>query len=675
MSRLLESYAQGTWYSATDEGTPLLSAVDGSEIARVSSSGLDVAGMVDYARTVGGPALAALTFHERAALLKQLGLTLLAGKEEYYQLSRHTGATTRDSGVDIDGGFGTVLSYASKARRELPNEMVYLDGAIEQLGKKGTFLGQHIYTSRRGVAVQINAFNFPVWGFLEKLAPAFIAGVPSIVKPASQTAYLTELVFRRIIESGLLPEGSVQLLCGSARGVLDHLGGQDSVAFTGSADTAATLRSHPNVVGEGLHFTAEADSLNASILGSDVTQDDPEFDLFVKGVFTEMTAKAGQKCTAIRRVLVPQDSVEPVIEALKAKLEKVVVGDPADDGVTMGALASIDQRDEVLKSIRGLTKSATVVFGDPETVDQRAGAFMAPVLLKAGDKAATEPHEIEAFGPVSTVIGYDSTADLLDLVARGKGSLVASLVTKDAAIAREVVLGSAPYHGRILVLNSEDAKESTGHGSPLPVLVHGGPGRAGGGEELGGIRGVLHHMQRTAIQGTPDVLTAIGNKWVTGAKQTTGDVHPFRKNLGELTLGDTIIGGPRQVTRADIDHFAEFTGDTFYAHTDPEAAAANPLFGGIVAHGYLVVSLAAGLFVDPAPGPVLANFGVDNLRFLTPVKAEDSLTVTLTAKLITPRQSADYGEVRWDAVVVNQDGEPVATYDVLTLVAKPEAAS
>lgn len=675
MSRLLESYAQGAWYSATDEGAPLMSAVDGSEIARVSSSGLDVAGMVDYARTVGGPALAALTFHERAALLKQLGLTLMAGKEEFYQLSRHTGATTRDSGVDIDGGFGTVLSYASKARRELPNETVYLDGAIEQLGKKGTFLGQHIYTSRRGVAVQINAFNFPVWGFLEKLAPAFIAGVPSIVKPASQTAYLTELVFRRIIESGLLPEGSVQLLCGSARGVLDHLGGQDSVAFTGSADTAATLRSHPNVVGEGLHFTAEADSLNASILGSDVAQNDPEFDLFVKGVFTEMTSKAGQKCTAIRRVLVPQASVEPVIEALKAKLKKVVVGDPADEGVTMGALASIDQRDEVLKSIRGLTKSATVAFGDPDAVDSRPGAFMAPVLLKAGDKTAPEPHEIEAFGPVSTVIGYDSTADLLDLVARGKGSLVASLVTKDSAIAREIVLGSAPYHGRILVLNSEDAKESTGHGSPLPVLVHGGPGRAGGGEELGGIRGVLHHMQRTAIQGTPDVLTAIGNKWVTGAKQTTGDVHPFRKNLGELKLGDTIVGGPRQVTRADIDHFAEFTGDTFYAHTDPEAAAANPLFGGIVAHGYLVVSLAAGLFVDPAPGPVLANFGVDSLRFLTPVKAEDSLTVTLTAKLITPRQSADYGEVRWDAVVVNQDGDPVATYDVLTLVAKPEAAS
>ncbi|MBY3985630.1 phenylacetic acid degradation bifunctional protein PaaZ [Rhodococcus fascians] len=672
MSSILESYAQGRWFVASDAGTPLLSAIDGSEVARISSTGLDVAAMIDYARTVGGPALADLTFHERGGLLKQLGLTLMAGKQEFYELSAHTGATTRDSGVDIDGGFGTVLSYASKARRELPNDTVHLDGSVEQLGKKGTFLGQHIYTSRRGVAVQINAFNFPVWGFLEKLAPAFIAGVPTIVKPASQTAYLTELVFRRIIESGILPEGSVQLLCGSARGIIDHLGGQDSVAFTGSADTAASLRSHSNVVGEGVHFTAEADSLNASILGSDVTQQDPEFDLFVKGVFQEMTSKAGQKCTAIRRVLVPAAMLTPVAEALTARLSSVVVGDPREDGVTMGALASIDQRDEVLKSIRGLTKSASVVFGDPESVDPRPGAFMAPVLLTADDKTAPEPHEIEAFGPVSTVIGYEDTADLLDLVARGKGSLVASLVTKDRTLAREITLGSAPYHGRILVLDSENARESTGHGSPLPVLVHGGPGRAGGGEELGGIRGVLHHMQRTAIQATPDMLTSIGNKWVTGSERTVGDVHPFRKNLGELRLGDTIVGGPRQVTRADIDHFAEFTGDTFYAHTDPEAAAANPLFGGIVAHGYLVVSLAAGLFVDPDPGPVLANFGVDDLRFLTPVKAEDSLTVTLTAKLITPRQSADYGEVRWDAVVVNQDGDPVATYDVLTLVAKPE---
>ena len=680
MSRLLESYAQGRWFAADDAGTPLLSAVDGTEVARISSAGLDVAGMVDYARTVGGPALAALTFHERAALLKQLGLTLMAGKDEFYALSASTGATARDSAIDIDGGLATVLSYASKARRELPNDTVYLDGVTEQLGKKGTFLGQHIYTSRRGVAVQINAFNFPVWGFLEKLAPAFIAGVPSIVKPASQTAYLTELVFRRIIESNILPEGSVQLISGSARDLLDHLSGQDSVAFTGSADTAATLRSHPRVVNDGVRFTAEADSLNASILGPDITPQDPEFDLFVKQLVTEMTVKAGQKCTAIRRALVPASQVDVVIDAVRARLAKVVVGNPAAEGVTMGALGSVEQRDEVLKALRGLTKSAEIVFGDPERIDVvgadlNKGAFLSPILLRASDKDAPEPHDIEAFGPVSTVIGYEDTADVINLAARGKGSLVASVVTNDSGIARDIVLGLAPYHGRVLVLNSECARESTGHGSPLPVLVHGGPGRAGGGEELGGIRGVLHHMQRTAIQGTPDVLTAVGHKWVSGAERRTSDVHPFRKNLAELRLGDAIVGGPRQVTRSDIDHFAEFTGDTFYAHTNPEAAAANPLFGGIVAHGYLVVSLAAGLFVDPAPGPVLANFGVDGLRFLTPVKADDSLTVTLTAKQITPRQNADYGEVRWDAVVTNQNDDAVATYDVLTLVAKADGQS
>ena len=679
MSKLLESYAAGRWYTAPDEGTPLLSAVDGSEVARISSTGLNLGEVVTYGREVGGPALATLTFHERAAALKALALTLMAGKEEFYALSTATGATTRDSGVDIDGGFGTLLSYASKARRELPNDTVYLDGALEQLGKKGTFLGQHIYTSRRGVAVQINAFNFPVWGFLEKLAPAFIAGVPSIIKPASQSAYLTELVFRRIIESGLLPEGSVQLLSGSARRLLDHLGGQDSVAFTGSADTAALLRSHPSVVGTGLHFTAEADSLNASILGADIESGSEEFDLFVKQLVTEMTVKAGQKCTAIRRALVPSALVDDVIAAVEARLSRVVVGDPAAEGVTMGPLVSLEQRDEVLKSLRGLTKSAQIVVGDPENfpvvgADKAKGAFLPPILLRCDDKDATEPHEIEAFGPVSTVIGYDGTDEAIDLAARGQGSLVASLVTRDSALARDLVLGLAPFHGRILVLNRDDAKESTGHGSPLPVLVHGGPGRAGGGEELGGIRGVLHHMQRTAIQATPDILTAVGNRWVAGSQRRDDGVHPFRKNLAQLRIGDTIVGGPRQVTRADIDHFAEFTGDTFYAHTDPEAAAANPLFGGIVAHGYLVVSFAAGLFVDPAPGPVLANFGVDNLRFLTPVKADDSLTVTLTAKLITPRSSADYGEVRWDAVVVNQNEEPVATYDVLTLVAKGEHA-
>ena len=524
--------------------------------------------------------------------------------------------------------------------------------------------------------MQINAFNFPVWGFLEKLAPAFIAGVPSIIKPASQTAYLTELVFRRIIESGILPEGSVQLLCGSARDLLDHLDGQDSVAFTGSADTAATLRAHPTVVSSGLRFTAEADSLNCSILGPDVSTSDPEFDLYVKQLVTEMTVKAGQKCTAIRRALVPENLVDDVIRAASERLAAITVGNPADESVRMGALAGIDQRDEVLKSIRALTKSATIVFGDPDSVevvgaDAVSGAFLSPILLHAADKTAPEPHDIEAFGPVSTIIGYSDAADAVALAARGKGSLVASLVTKDAELAGEIVRGLAPFHGRVLVLNSEDARESTGHGSPLPVLVHGGPGRAGGGEELGGIRGVLHHMQRTAVQGTPDVLTATGRRWVTGARRVQGETHPFRKDLGELRIGDTIVGGPRQVTRADIDHFAEFTGDTFYAHMNEEAAKANPFFEGRVAHGYLILSFAAGLFVQPDPGPVLANYGLDNLRFLKPVSPGDSISVRLTVKQKTAARKPEYGEVRWDVEVFNQAGETVAQYDLLTMNARP----
>ncbi|MEV4124277.1 phenylacetic acid degradation bifunctional protein PaaZ [Nocardia sp. NPDC049707] len=669
MSRLLTSYVKGRWHTASDTGTPVHSAVDGAEIARVSSTGVDFAGAVDHARVTGGPALARLTFHERAAALKALALALKERKTEFYELSRSTGATDRDAAVDIDGGIGTLLSYASRTRRELPNDTVVLDGPVEQLSKAGAFAGQHVCTSRRGVVVQINAYNFPVWGFLEKLAPAFIAGVPSIVKPASQTAYLTELVFRRIIESGLLPEGSVQLVCGSAQPLLEHLGGQDSILFTGSAATASMLRTHPAVVANGVRFTAEADSLNASILGPDIAAGSVEFDLYVEQLATEMTVKAGQKCTAIRRALVPADRVDDVARATTARLARAVVGDPADPEVTMGALVSTTQREEVLDAVRTLTKSCEIVFGDAEA-PAGPGAFLPPILLRCTDNDAPEPHEVEPFGPVATIIGYRSTAEAIELAARGQGSLVASVVTGDTALAREIVLGLAPYHGRVLVLNAEDAAESTGHGSPLPVLVHGGPGRAGGGEELGGIRGVLHHMQRTAVQATPNILTAVGRRWVAGADRVEDTVHPFRKTLTELRLGDTIVAGPRRVTRADIAHFAEFTGDTFYAHTDPVAAAANPLFGGIVAHGYLVVSLAAGLFVDPAPGPVLANFGVDNLRFLTPVKAEDELTVTLTAKQITPRSTADYGEVRWDATVANQDGAVVAAYDVLTLVAK-----
>jgi oxepin-CoA hydrolase/3-oxo-5,6-dehydrosuberyl-CoA semialdehyde dehydrogenase len=674
VTALLESYAAGHWFRARAEGEPLLDAVTGDEVARLSSEGLDLGVMTEHARRVGGPAVRELTFHQRAGLIKELAKHLSAHKDALYELSFRTGATKRDSMVDIDGGFGTLFSFAGKGVRELPNDIVVLDGNLERLSREGTFLGQHIYTSRPGVAVQINAFNFPVWGMLEKLAPAFLAGLPSIVKPASQTAYLTEAVVRLIIESGILPEGSLQLLSGSPRGLLDVLDEQDSVAFTGSAHTAGILRNHPNVQHGGVRLQVEADSLNCSILGPDVRPGDPEFDLFVQGVVTEMTVKAGQKCTAIRRAIVPETIADAVTGAISARLAEITVGNPADESVRMGALASLGQRDEVRKAIESLRASADIVFGDPATVelvdaDPERGAFLSPVLLRA--KAdAREPHDVEPFGPVSTVITYRTTAEAVELAARGKGSLVGSLVTHDPAVARQVVLGVAPWHGRILVLDRDDAKESTGHGSPLPVLVHGGPGRAGGGEELGGVRGVLHHMQRTAVQASPDMLTAITGRWTTGSKRVVEQVHPFRKSLAELKIGDSIASATREVTLADIDHFAEFTGDTFYAHTDPGAAAANPLFGGIVAHGYLVVSFAAGLFVEPNPGPVLANFGVDHLRFLTPVKVGDTIAVTLTVKQITPRTNAEYGEVRWDAVVTNQDGDPVATYDVLTLVAK-----
>jgi oxepin-CoA hydrolase/3-oxo-5,6-dehydrosuberyl-CoA semialdehyde dehydrogenase len=671
---LLRSYVSGHWHTAAAEGLPLRDAVTGEEVARIASDGVDMAAALGYGRATGGSALRTLTFHERAAILKDLGLYLNKRRDELYALSYRTGATLRDSQVDIDGGIGTLLSYASKSKRELPNAKVYAEGDVEQLGKAGTFVGQHILTPLRGVVVQINAFNFPVWGPLEKFAPAFIAGVPSLVKPASQTAYLTARLVEMIVESGLLPEGSLQLVAGGVGDLLDHVGPQDLVSFTGSAATAAKLRAHPAIVRNSVRFNGEADSLNCSILGPDATSGTPDFDLFVKQVVTEMTVKAGQKCTAIRRAFVPAGALDDVRDAIAERLSKITVGNPSSEGVRMGALAGLDQREEVRRSLKSLLGTGKLAFGDPDHVDvvdadAERGAFMSPLLLTA-DPEDAQPHEVEAFGPVSTLMGYRDVDHVVDLAARGSGSLVGSVVTADTEFARDVVLGAAAWHGRLLVLNESDAKESTGHGSPLPTLVHGGPGRAGGGEELGGLRGVLHHMQRTAVQGSPEVLAAVTGQWVAGTERNTGGTHPFRKSLAQLKIGDAVVAGPRTVTQQDIDHFAEFTGDTFYAHTDPVAAARNELFGGIVAHGYLVVSFAAGLFVSPEPGPVLANYGLENLRFLAPVYPGDELTVTLTAKTITPRVDKDYGEVRWDAVVTKQDESVAAQYDVLTLVAK-----
>jgi len=671
---MLRSYVSGRWFTASDEGRPLYDAVTSAEITRISSVGVDMGGALAYGRQTGGSALRELTFHQRAALLKALASYLREHRDDLYALSARTGATLGDSKFDVDGGIGVLFSYGSKGRREMPNDTIYVDGDVEPLGKGGTFLGQHIYTPLRGVAVQINAFNFPVWGPLEKFAPAFLAGMPSLIKPASPTAFLTERLVSLIVDSGLLPEGALQLVCGSAGDLLDHLTEQDLVAFTGSASTAQRLRTHPAVVAGSVLFNAEADSLNCSILGPDAVPGTPEFDLYVKALVTEMTVKAGQKCTAIRRALVPTDLMDAVAEAAAARLAKVTVGNPANADVRMGALASLDQRDEVRRSLKALLDAGRSVFGDPDHVevidaDAERGAFLSPVLLRMDNAERAEAHSVEAFGPVSALIPYSSAAHAIDLAARGAGSLVGSVVTADVDFAASVVLGVAPWHGRLLVLDRDDAGESTGHGSPLPMLVHGGPGRAGGGEEMGGIRGVLHHMQRTAVQAPPRVLSAVTNRWVAGAARSEG-VHPFRKSLAELRIGDCVVAGPREVTLADIEHFAEFTGDTFYAHMDEEAARANPFFEGRVAHGYLIVSFAAGLFVDPAPGPVLANYGLENLRFLTPVNPGDSLTVTLTAKQITPREDADYGEVRWDADVTNQDGSSVARYDVLTLVAK-----
>jgi oxepin-CoA hydrolase/3-oxo-5,6-dehydrosuberyl-CoA semialdehyde dehydrogenase len=666
------SYAMAHWIAPGKDARAINGPVTGELIAQAGGAPLDVQGMLDWARGTGGPALRAMTFHDRARMIKALAVYLGEHKEALYALNPLTGATRRDGAIDIDGGIGTMQVIAGKGRREMPDGHVYVDGEVEQLSRGGTFLGQHIAVPLQGVAVHINAFNFPVWGMLEKLAPTLLAGMPAIVKPATQTCYLTEACFRMIIESGLLPDGAVQLVIGGVGDMLDRLGPQDVVSFTGSADTALHLRTTPALMRNSVRFHAEQDSLNATILGPDATAGTPEFDLFIKEVTTEITTKAGQKCTAIRRIIVPDAAMGDVTDALLARLAGTTIGDPAAEGVRMGALASAAQKADVLSKIQALTRETVRLTGDPETPDLigagSEGAFLSPTLLRCDDPdAATAVHALEAFGPVSTVMPYRDLDHAAALANRGGGSLVASLITHDPNVARQVTLASAAWHGRIYIAGRDSAKEATGHGAPLPHMVHGGPGRAGGGEELGGVRGVLHYMQRTAIQGSPDVITAITGQWNPGATEITGPQHPFQRTFNEIAIGETLHTKTRKVTLDDIEHFARFTGDTFYAHMDDAAARANPFFPGRVAHGYLLLSFAAGLFVQPDPGPVLANTGLNGLSFQKPVSPGDSIAVRLTCKRKT-RRTDTYGEVAWHVTLTNQDAEQVAQYELLTMV-------
>ena len=674
----LKNYVAGKWQAGSGAQTKLRDAATGEVIAETSSGGLDFCGILEHARGVGGPNLRRLTFHERAAKLKALAKYLTERKEELYALSFATGATRSDSWIDIDGGIGTAFVFASKGVRELPNSRVYVDGAAEVLSKFGGFIGQHVFLPLEGAAIHINAFNFPCWGMLEKFAPALLAGVPAIVKPATTTSYLTELLVRMIAESGILPDGALQLVCGSVGDLVEHLTCQDIVSFTGSAQTARSLRQHPRVIANSVRFVAETDSLNSCVLGPDARAGTAEFDLFVNEVVRETTVKAGQKCTAIRKALVPDGCADDVLGALESALRRIVVGDPRQKDVRMGPLVGMSQRHEVEGRIAELARETEIVVGGSAQpaltgADYERGAFVPPTLLSCRDPASARAiHEVEAFGPVCTVVPYRSVDDAIDLARRGAGSLVSSAFTADNDIAARLVLGLAPYHGRLLVVNRHCAKESTGHGSPLAHLVHGGPGRAGGGEELGGIRGVLHYMQRTAIQGTPDVITGVTGRWTRGASQIAPARHPFRKPFHELAVGDTLHSAERVVSLGDIEAFAALSGDRFYAHMDEADARRNPLFGGRVAHGYFLVSAAAGLFVDPAYGPVLANYGLDNLRFLKPVRPGDRIKVRLTCKEKSLRAGAGYGEVRWDTEITNQSGEIVAQYDVLTMVSENE---
>ncbi|MDB4873705.1 MAG: phenylacetic acid degradation protein paaN [Gemmatimonadetes bacterium] len=680
--RRLQSYVRGEWVTGTGKAVELFHAVTGEQIGDATTGGIDFAAMVDYAKRVGGPALRRMTFHQRALMLKAMAQYLMARKDEFYVVSAATGATKQDSWIDIEGGIGTFFAYASRGRRDFPNETFYVDGPVEALSKGGTFVGRHICVPLEGVAVHINAFNFPVWGMLEKLAPTVLAGMPAIVKPATVTSYLTEAVFRAMIESRIFPDGVVQLLCGSTGDLLDHLDCQSAVAFTGSASTGKMLKSSKSILENNVRFNMEADSLNYSMLGPDAAPGTPEFDLFIKEVAREMTVKAGQKCTAIRRTFVPDSMLQDVMSALKKRLETVTIGDPSVDGVRMGPLAGRGQVGEVRKSVEAIARATELVYGNADDyavvgADRERGAFFPPLLFYSKDPfGVSEPHDIEAFGPVNTIMPYASVDDAIALAKKGKGSLVGSLFTADDRVARDVAFGTAAYHGRLLLANRHSAKESTGHGSPLPHLVHGGPGRAGGGEEMGGVRGVMHYMQRTALQGSPTTLMHVTNEYTQGAERTTDRVHPFRKYFDELEIGASLVSPRRTVTEADIVNFAGISGDFFYAHMD-DIAARDSIFEKRVAHGYFVLSAAAGLFVDPAPGPVLANYGLESLRFVKPVYPGDTIQATLTVKQKTAKEKKEdqvpQGVVAWDVEVKNQNDEPVAVYTILTLVRRQDA--
>jgi oxepin-CoA hydrolase/3-oxo-5,6-dehydrosuberyl-CoA semialdehyde dehydrogenase len=668
----LESHVQGRWCAPGADRIEIRSAVTGEVVAEATGGGLDMAAVLAFGRDVGGAALRRLTFHQRADLLKKLAQHLSEHKDELYRLSLHAGATRSDAAIDIEGGIGTLFVYAGKGRRELPNATFLLDGGVEPLGKGGSFAGRHIVTPLHGAAVHINAFNFPCWGLLEKFAPALLAGVPVVTKPATVTAYVAHALMRLIVDSKILPDGALQFVVGPTGDLFDHLTCQDVVSFTGSAATSEALQRHPVIARNAVRFIAERDSLNAAILAPDAAPGTPEFDLFIKEVVREMTVKAGQKCTAIRRALAPNAHVGAVIEALRARLGAVSIGDPAIEGVRMGPLVGLEQRRDVLAHVAQLRSEAELMFGDPdnftvEGADAGRGAFVPPMLLHCADpQAARKIHAIEAFGPVATVMGYDGIGQAVALANRGGGSLVASLFTHDAATARDAVFGLGAFHGRLLVVDRDCAGESTGHGSPMPHLVHGGPGRAGGGEELGGIRSLAHYMQRTALQGSPALLAAVTGSWSKGAPEVTTERHPFRYGFDDLAIGQTFLSAERSISLEDIEHFAHFTGDTFYAHMDEEATRGHPFFPGRVAHGYLLLSFAAGLFVDPDPGPVLANYGLDSLRFTKPVQPGESIKVRLTAKEKTPR-NAQYGEVRWDVEIITGTGETAATYELLTM--------